>query len=59
MDNDTPIKCTCQDCGKTFVKGSENDNEKFCLRCERISERERWTEDEVDRHEMEHSEEYF
>lgn len=24
----------CQDCGKTFNKGDEGDNEKFCLKCE-------------------------
>lgn len=31
------IKCECRDCGKTFNKGDEGDNEKFCLRCERIA----------------------
>lgn len=33
----TEVKCTCQDCGKTFNKGDEGDNEKFCLRCEHIA----------------------
>lgn len=29
------IECRCLDCDKTFFKGDEGDNEKFCLRCER------------------------
>lgn len=37
MDEQQPIKCKCQDCGKTFNKGDEGDNEKFCLRCEHLS----------------------
>lgn len=35
-DEENPQKCTCQDCGKTFNKGEEGDNEKFCLRCEHL-----------------------
>lgn len=27
--------CACQGCGKIFRKGTEGDNEEFCLRCER------------------------
>lgn len=30
-------KCICGDCGKIFKRGTEGDNEKFCLRCERQS----------------------
>lgn len=40
-DDMSPIICKCQDCGKEFNKGTEGDNEKFCLRCERISFHER------------------
>ena len=36
MDNE-PIKCRCEDCGKTFNRGDEGDNERFCLRCERVA----------------------
>lgn len=31
------LKCQCLDCGKTFRRGDEGDNEKYCLRCERIN----------------------
>jgi hypothetical protein len=30
-------KCKCQDCGKSFNKGDEGDNEEYCLKCERQS----------------------
>lgn len=36
FDPNTPL-CKCQDCGKIFHRGDEGDNEKFCLRCERIA----------------------
>ena len=37
LDYDSePIKCECQDCGKTWNKGDEGDNETTCLRCERL-----------------------
>lgn len=36
LDSDRE-KCVCQDCQKTFYKGDEGDNEKFCLRCEHIA----------------------
>lgn len=36
-DYEIPEKCICEDCGKTFNRGDEGDNEKFCLRCEAIS----------------------
>lgn len=29
-------KCACEDCGKSFFRGDEWDNEKICLRCEAI-----------------------
>jgi hypothetical protein len=32
-----PVSFTCGDCGKRFRRGDEGDNEKFCLRCERIA----------------------
>lgn len=32
-----PNKCKCRDCGRTFIKGDEGDNEEYCLRCERMS----------------------
>lgn len=35
-ENERPV-CQCEDCGLKFRKGDEGDNEKFCLRCERIS----------------------
>ena len=38
-------KCVCQDCNKTFFKGDEGDNEKFCLRCEAIATLSREEED--------------
>lgn len=31
------MKCQCKDCGKTFIKGEEGDNEYYCLRCEYLS----------------------
>ena len=34
-DESGPIKCECKDCGKVFDKGTEEDNETLCLRCER------------------------
>ncbi len=30
------VKCECGDCGKQFLRGEQGDNERFCLRCERI-----------------------
>lgn len=33
-------KCKCQTCGKTWKKGEQGDNEKFCIRCCRIANRE-------------------
>lgn len=37
MEYQERVKCQCEDCGKTFRKGDEGDNERFCLRCERQS----------------------
>ena len=37
MASHEPTKCTCEDCGRKFDKGTEGDNERFCLRCERQS----------------------
>jgi len=47
-------KCKCRECGKTFERGEEGDNEKLCLRCERellISEMSEEEYDDLDRNE--------
>lgn len=31
------IKCKCSECGKTWNKGEQEDNETICLRCEHLS----------------------
>ncbi len=48
MDHDeNPIpRCTCKDCGRTFLKGTQGDNEEFCLRCEAIAANEAEWENE-------------
>lgn len=44
------VLCECEDCGKKFYKGTEGDNERFCLRCDHLSRRARMEEngDEYD-----------
>ena len=37
MDRDDLVKCVCKDCGKSFRKGDEGDNENYCLRCEYLA----------------------
>lgn len=34
MSERSEIKCKCEDCGKTWCKGEEGDNERFCLKCQ-------------------------
>jgi hypothetical protein len=29
-------KCKCNQCGKTWTKGQQGDNESICLRCDRV-----------------------
>lgn len=41
-------KCQCRECGKTWNKGEQGDNEKLCIRCEREQLHERFSEDEMD-----------
>lgn len=48
MDDKERAKCRCEDCGKEFLKGDEGDNEKFCLRCEHLSLREREEDQDCD-----------
>lgn len=31
------IVCQCTECGRTWRRGEEADNETLCLRCERMS----------------------
>lgn len=35
-DDAGPIQCSCEKCGRTFERGSEEDNEKLCPKCERL-----------------------
>lgn len=51
MERDERI-CKCEDCGKTFRRGDEGDNERFCLRCEHVSRLERMDQDERDQYEV-------
>lgn len=41
-------RCKCRDCGKYFSRGTEGDNEEYCLRCERISLVRDMSEDDYD-----------
>lgn len=41
-------KCQCRECGKTWDKGEQGDNEKLCLRCERSQLHEQLNEDEIE-----------
>jgi hypothetical protein len=36
MSDENPIKCKCIECGKTWTKGDQGDNETMCLRCEQV-----------------------
>ena len=37
MDEQVKTKCECKECGKTWNKGEQDDNETICLRCEALS----------------------
>lgn len=47
IDPEEVIECECSYCGKTFNKGDEGDNERMCLRCERITYLEESQEDRL------------
>ena len=46
------IRCECEICGKTFRKGEEGDNERFCLRCDHQSRIDEMDPDERDHYEI-------
>lgn len=55
-----PIKCRCGDCGKVFDRGTEGDNELYCLRCVRNEQLLNQDCDRVDdeRYDQDHDEYY-
>lgn len=50
MDEQTKTKCECKECGKTWNKGEQDDNETICLRCESLS---RIRQDDLDNYDYE------
>lgn len=49
MDDEN--QCKCDWCGKFFTRGTQGDNERYHLRCERIAEIADRDEDESDQYE--------
>lgn len=49
-DNQQPIKCKCEECGKTWNKGEQEDNETLCLRCDALA---RIRQDDIENYDYE------